>query len=70
MVWFGVLIAVNLQTSFLTPPFGFSLFCLRGAVGDALSMSEIYRRVLPFIGLQILVLGGLVLFPGLVTGFN
>ncbi|MBZ8118831.1 TRAP transporter large permease subunit [Roseovarius sp. LXJ103] len=70
MIWFGVLIAVNLQTSFLTPPFGFSLFYLRGAVGDALSMSEIYRGVLPFIGLQLLVLGVLVAFPGLITGFD
>jgi len=68
MVWFGILIAVNLQTSFLTPPFGFSLFYLRGATGSALTTSEIYRGVLPFIGLQLLVLGLLVLFPGLITG--
>ncbi|KMW60281.1 TRAP dicarboxylate transporter, DctM subunit, unknown substrate 6 [Candidatus Rhodobacter oscarellae] len=68
LVWFGILVAVNLQTSFLTPPFGFSLFYLRGAVGDALTTPEIYRGVLPFIGLQILVLVLLILFPGLITG--
>lgn len=70
MIWFGILIAVNLQTSFLTPPFGFSLFYLRGAVGDALSTAEIYRGVLPFIGLQLLVLAGLVAFPSLVIGLG
>ncbi|WP_421853207.1 TRAP transporter large permease [Oricola sp.] len=69
LVWFGILVAVNLQTSFLTPPFGFSLFYLRGAVGDALSTPEIYRGVLPFIALQLLVLALLIVFPGLITGF-
>ena len=68
LVWFGILVAVNLQTSFLTPPFGFSLFYLRGAVGDALTTPEIYRGVLPFIGLQIFVLVLLILFPVLITG--
>lgn len=60
--------AVNLQTSFLTPPFGFSLFYLHGAAGDALRTAEIYRGVLRFIGLQPLVLARLILFPVLVTG--
>ncbi len=69
LVWFGILVAVNLQTSFLTPPFGFSLFYLRGAVGNAISTPEIYRGVLPFIALQLLVLVLLILFPGLITGF-
>ena len=69
LVWFGILVAVNLQTSFLTPPFGFSLFYLRGAVGNAISTPEIYRGVLPFIALQLLVLALLILFPGLITGF-
>ncbi|MEM7722593.1 MAG: TRAP transporter large permease subunit [Pseudomonadota bacterium] len=67
MVWFGILIAVNLQTSFLTPPFGFSLFYLRGAVGDALPSKQVYKGVLPFIGLQLFVLAILVAVPGLIT---
>lgn len=70
LVWFGILVAVNLQTSFLTPPFGFSLFYLRGAVGDTLTTPQIYRGVVPFIGLQILVLLLLILFPGLITGLK
>ena len=68
LVWFGILVAVNLQTSFLTPPFGFSLFYLRGAVGDALATPDIYRGVIPFIALQLIVLALLILFPGLITG--
>lgn len=69
LLWFGIIVAVNLQTSFLTPPFGFSLFYLRGAAGDALTTAQIYRGVLPFIGLQLLVLLLLIAFPVLVTGF-
>ncbi|MEO0976968.1 MAG: TRAP transporter large permease subunit [Pseudomonadota bacterium] len=68
LIWFGILVAVNLQTSFLTPPFGFSLFYLRGAIGDRLSTPEIYCGVVPFIALQLLVLALLILFPGLITG--
>ncbi|MEQ8895482.1 MAG: TRAP transporter large permease subunit [Roseovarius sp.] len=68
LVWFGILVAVNLQTSFLTPPFGFSLFYLRGAAGDQLSTTDIYRGVLPFILLQLLVLGLIIAFPVIVTG--
>ncbi len=70
LIWFGILVAVNLQTSFLTPPFGFSLFYLRGAAGDQLTTPQIYRGVLPFIALQLLVLALLILFPGLITGFT
>ena len=68
LVWFGVLVAVNLQTSFLTPPFGFSLFYLRGAVGDQLATRDVYRGVIPFIALQLIALGLLIAFPRLVTG--
>ena len=68
LIWFGILVAVNLQTSFLTPPFGFSLFYLRGAAGDTLTTPQIYRGVLPFIALQVTVLVLLILFPGLITG--
>jgi tripartite ATP-independent transporter DctM subunit len=69
LIWFGILVAVNLQTSFLTPPFGFSLFYLRGAASNQLTTPEIYRGVLPFIALQLLVLALLILFPVLITGF-
>jgi len=69
LVWFGILFAVNLQTSFLTPPFGFSLFYLKGAAENQLVTSDIYRGVAPYIALQILALGLLIVFPGIVTGF-
>ncbi len=70
LVWFGVLLAVNLQTSFLTPPFGFSLFYLRGAIGETVETTTVYRGVLPFIALQILALGLLIAFPVLVIGLT
>ena len=66
-VWLGVMIALNLQTSFLTPPFGFSLFYLRGVCPDSVPTSAIYRGVIPFIVIQLLVLGLLALWPQLVT---
>ncbi len=66
-VWLGVMMAINLQTSFLTPPFGFALFYLRGAVPDALATPDLYRGVLPFIGLQLLMLLLLALWPALAT---
>ena len=52
-MWLSILIAINLQTSFLTPPFGFSLFYLRGAAPKEVSTGQIYAGVLPFIGLQV-----------------
>lgn len=67
-VWLGVLMALNLQTSFLTPPFGFSLFYLRGVTPDEVPTSAIYRGVVPFIAIQLLVIGALVVWPGLATG--
>lgn len=66
-VWLGVLIAVNLQTSFLTPPFGFALFYLRGVTPADILTSSIYKGVAPFIALQLLLLGLLVLWPELAT---
>jgi tripartite ATP-independent transporter DctM subunit len=66
-IWLGVMIALNLQTSFLTPPFGFSLFYLRGVSPDSVPTSAIYRGVIPFIAIQLLVLGLLALWPRLVT---
>ncbi|HIP47140.1 MAG TPA: TRAP transporter large permease subunit [Campylobacterales bacterium] len=68
-VWFAILIAINLQASFLTPPFGFALFYLKGAAGDQVSTGDIYRGVIPFIGLQLLALGILMLFPEIVKIF-
>lgn len=66
-VWLGVMIALNLQTSFLTPPFGFSLFYLRGVCPDDVPTSSIYRGVMPFIAIQLLMLGVLAAWPQLVT---
>jgi len=66
-VWFGVLIALNLQTSFLTPPFGFALFYLRGVAPPELRTIDIYRGVLPFILIQLLALGLVFIFPALAT---
>ncbi|MCK8515592.1 TRAP transporter large permease subunit [Methylonatrum kenyense] len=65
-LWLGILIALNLQASFLTPPLGFSLFYLRGAAGDLLTTLDIYRGVMPFIGLQLLLIVLVMVFPGLV----
>jgi tripartite ATP-independent transporter DctM subunit len=67
LVWLGVMIGVNLQTSFLTPPFGFAIFYLRGVAPPEVKTSDIYRGVIPFIGIQLLVLLLVILFPELVT---
>jgi len=66
-VWLGVMIALNLQTSFLTPPFGFSLFYLRGVAPESVSTAQIYSGVIPFIGLQVLALALIALWPQLAT---
>jgi tripartite ATP-independent transporter DctM subunit len=66
-VWLGVMIAINLQTSFLTPPFGFALFYLRGVAPAEVRTLDIYRGVMPFIAIQLLVLGLLALWPDLTT---
>ncbi len=65
-IWLGVMIGVNLQTSFLTPPFGFSLFYLRGVAPNSVSTMMIYRGAVPFVMLQIFAIAMLFLFPGLV----
>jgi TRAP-type mannitol/chloroaromatic compound transport system permease large subunit len=70
LVWFGVMIGLNLQTSFLTPPFGFALFYLRGVTPPEVRTTQIYRGVVPFIGLQLVGLVLIILFPGLVTGLT
>ncbi|MFZ8927721.1 MAG: TRAP transporter large permease subunit [Gammaproteobacteria bacterium] len=66
-VWLGVMLAVNLQTSFLTPPFGFSLFYLRGVAPDSIKTTQIYKGVIPFIFIQLMVLGMLTMWPELAT---
>jgi tripartite ATP-independent transporter DctM subunit len=66
-IWLGIMIAINLQTSFLTPPFGFALFYLRGVAPDSLPTEAIYRGVIPFILIQLVVLICLAIFPSLVT---
>jgi tripartite ATP-independent transporter DctM subunit len=63
MAWFAILVAMNLQTSFLTPPFGFSLFYLKGVAPDGVTTRDIYRGVMPFIAIQIVVLLTLLVFP-------
>jgi TRAP-type C4-dicarboxylate transport system permease large subunit len=65
--WVTIMIAVNLQTSFLTPPFGFALFYLRGVAPPQVTTGHIYRGVLPFVGIQVVGLALLWLFPGIVT---
>jgi len=66
-VWLGIMIAINLQTSFLTPPFGFALFYLRGVAPPEVSTAQIYRGVIPFVAIQLFALLMLSIFPDLVT---
>ena len=66
-VWLGIMIAINLQTSFLTPPFGFALFYLRGVAPPEIKTAQIYRGVIPFVGIQVFALLLLAVFPELVT---
>jgi tripartite ATP-independent transporter DctM subunit len=64
MIWFGILIAMNLQTSFLTPPFGFALFYLKGVAPPSVKTMDIYKGVMPFIVIQVAVLASIIAFPG------
>ena len=66
-VWLGVMMALNLQTSFLTPPFGFALFYLRGVAPDSVSTGQIYKGAIPFVIIQLAMLGLLAVFPELAT---
>jgi tripartite ATP-independent transporter DctM subunit len=63
LLWLGILIGLNLQTSFLTPPFGFSLFYLKGVAPPSITTGHLYRGIMPFVLIQILVLALVVLFP-------
>jgi TRAP-type mannitol/chloroaromatic compound transport system permease large subunit len=66
-IWLGIMIAINLQTSFLTPPFAFALFYLRGVAPASVKTSDIYRGVMPFVAIQILALALLAIWPQLAT---
>jgi tripartite ATP-independent transporter DctM subunit len=66
-IWVGVMVGVNLQTSFLTPPFGFALFYLRGVAPNVVSTGMIYKGALPFVALQVLAIAVLFIFPEIVT---
>ncbi len=68
LVWFGVMIGMNLQTSFLTPPFGFALFYLRGVAPPEIKTTDLYRAVIPFIFIQLIGLLAIIIWPQLVTG--
>ncbi|MEN9758981.1 MAG: hypothetical protein RL676_130, partial [Pseudomonadota bacterium] len=69
LIWFGVLICVNMQTSFMHPPFGFALFYLRGIAPKTIKSSDIYLGAIPWVGMQLLLVAVLIFFPGIVTGF-
>ena len=66
-VWFAVMVMVNLQISFLTPPFAYSIFYLKGITPPEVRTTDIYRGVLPFVGMQVVALLLCVLFPFLIT---
>jgi TRAP-type mannitol/chloroaromatic compound transport system permease large subunit len=69
LVWFGVMLCVNMQTSFLHPPFGFALFYLRGVAPKTVATKDIYLGAIPFLCLQLVLVGMLIFWPGLVTAF-
>jgi len=67
IVWFGVLLAVNMQTSFLHPPFGFALFYLRSVAPKSINTWDIYWGAVPFVVIQVLMVAAIIAFPGIVT---
>jgi len=69
LIWFGILIGANMQTSFMHPPFGFALFYLRGVAPEAVKTNDIYLGAIPWVGLQLVLVVILIFFPGLVTAF-
>jgi tripartite ATP-independent transporter DctM subunit len=69
LIWFGVLLGANMQTSFMHPPFGFALFYLRGVAPKEVRSSDIYWGAVPWVVMQLLLVGILIFWPGLVTGF-
>jgi tripartite ATP-independent transporter DctM subunit len=69
LIWFGVLIGANIQTSFMHPPFGFALFYLRGVAPPVVRTNDIYLGAIPWVGLQLVLVGILIFFPSIVTAF-
>src|SRR5213079_2594397 len=69
LIWFGVMLCVNMQTSFMHPPFGFALFYLRGIAPKEVKSSDIYWGALPWVGLQMIMVVLVMFWPGLVTMF-
>jgi len=69
LLWIGILLALNLQTSFLTPPFGFSLFYLKGVAPPEVTTQQLYRGITPFVIIQLLFLLLVALFPDIALGF-
>jgi TRAP-type mannitol/chloroaromatic compound transport system permease large subunit len=69
LIWFGVLLGANMQTSFMHPPFGFALFYLRGVAPKEVKSSDIYWGALPWVGLQLILVMIIIFWPGLVTNF-
>ena len=67
LLWLSVLIAINLQTSFLTPPFGFSLFYLKAVVPEGVKLQHIYSGIIPFVIIQVVTIITLIAIPGLIT---
>jgi len=67
LVWIGILLAINLQTSFLTPPFGFALFYLKGVAPEGVKTNDIYKGIMPFVAIQLIFLAILLLFPDIVV---
>jgi TRAP-type mannitol/chloroaromatic compound transport system permease large subunit len=68
LIWFGVMLCVNMQTSFMHPPFGFALFYLRGVAPKEVKSSDIYWGALPWVGLQVIMVVLVIAFPITVTG--
>jgi TRAP-type mannitol/chloroaromatic compound transport system permease large subunit len=66
LIWVGILIALNLQTSFLTPPFGFALFYLKGVAPKSVETQSIYKGIIPFVSIQILFILLILFFPNLI----
>ena len=67
LVWFGVLLAVNMQTSFMHPPFGFALFYLRSVAPASVKTTDIYWGAIPFVCIQIIMVALIIIFPGIVS---
>ena len=69
LIWFGVLLGANMQTSFMHPPFGFALFYLRGIAPPQVKSSDIYRGAIPWVLLQVVLVATIIIWPELVTHF-